>query len=59
MGGYTEAQKAAMAELVAAIAADVEAKRGSVVPDSRRPTFLRVIVAKDRFKAALMETAHG
>lgn len=56
-GGTTERQRLAMAALVRAIEADVAAKRGSVVPPSRRPTYEKVLAAKAELRAALMETA--
>lgn len=54
----TERQKAALVELTKAIEADVAAKRGSVLPPSRRKTYARVLAAKAELRAALMETAH-
>lgn len=57
-GATTERQRLAMADLVRAIEADVAAKRGSVVPPSRRPTYAKVLAAKAELRAALMETAH-
>lgn len=54
----TERQKLALIELTRAIEADVAAKRGSVVPPSRRPTYAKVLAAKSELRAALLETAH-
>lgn len=54
-----ESQKTAMAELVAAIAADVESRLTTLSPALRRPFLDRVAAAKARLRAALLEATNG